>query len=55
MHCFCNKPEIRDEAVNVFITEERVHLLLDAIENQIVQPATIGWERSPTMRLPVLK
>ena len=38
-------PEIRDEAVNVFITEERAHLLLDAVENQTVQPATIGWQR----------
>ena len=38
-------PEIRDEAVDVFLTEERVHLLLDAVENQTVQPATIGWQR----------
>ena len=38
-------PEIRVEAVDVFLTEERIDLLLDAVENQTVQPATIGWRR----------
>jgi len=38
-------PELRDEAVNVFMTEERASLLLDAVEADVVQPATIGWER----------
>ena len=38
-------PEIRTEAVDVFLTEERITLLLEAVENKTVQPATIGWQR----------
>ncbi len=38
-------PEIRAEAIDVFLTEERVPLLLEAVENKTIQPATIGWRR----------
>lgn len=40
-------PELRDEAINIFGTsQERMLLLLDAVENKQVDPSTIGWRRS---------
>ncbi|MDF9795236.1 putative membrane-bound dehydrogenase-like protein [Catalinimonas alkaloidigena] len=40
-------PELRDEAINVFAnSDERMLLLLEAVEKEQVSPATIGWRRS---------
>ena len=40
-------PELRDEAINTFgSSEERMLLLLDAVEEARVDPSTIGWRRS---------
>ena len=40
-------PELRDEAINTFgSSEERMLLLLEAVEESQVQPSTIGWRRS---------
>ncbi len=40
-------PEIQDAAMNTFLlSEERISLLLDAIEGDKVNPASVGWERS---------
>lgn len=40
-------PELRDEAINTFgSSEERMLLLLDAVEKSQVDPSTIGWRRS---------
>jgi len=40
-------PELRDEAINVFAnSDERMLLLLQAVEKEQVSPATIGWRRS---------
>jgi putative membrane-bound dehydrogenase-like protein len=40
-------PEVQDEAMNTFLTDtSRIALLLNAIENNRVQPATVGWHRS---------
>ncbi|MCE6990152.1 PVC-type heme-binding CxxCH protein [Dyadobacter sp. CY323] len=40
-------PEIRDEALNTFMTNpERVTLLLNAVETGKVKPESVGWPRS---------
>jgi putative membrane-bound dehydrogenase-like protein len=40
-------PELRDEAINIFgSSEARMLLLLDAVEQEQVDPSTIGWRRS---------
>jgi putative membrane-bound dehydrogenase-like protein len=41
-------PEVREEALNAFSKDDpaRIKLLLDAIEEGRVQPASIGWPRS---------
>jgi putative heme-binding domain-containing protein len=40
-------PEIQDAAMNTFlVNEDRIALLLDAIEASKVQPASVGWHRS---------
>jgi putative membrane-bound dehydrogenase-like protein len=40
-------PELRDEAINTFgSSEERMLLLLSAVEEAQVDPSTIGWRRS---------
>ena len=40
-------PEVRNAAINTFLGDEaRVTLLLDAVENKVIDPASIGWPRS---------
>ncbi|HZF63362.1 MAG TPA: c-type cytochrome, partial [Chitinophagaceae bacterium] len=40
-------PQVQNEALNTFLVDtSRIALLLDAIENGQVQPATVGWQRS---------
>ena len=40
-------PELRDAALNTFlVSEDRVRLLLDALEEGKIDPASIGWRRS---------
>jgi putative heme-binding domain-containing protein len=40
-------PQVQNEALNIFLVDtSRIALLLDAIENGQVQPATVGWQRS---------
>ncbi|MBZ5855529.1 PVC-type heme-binding CxxCH protein [Flavihumibacter profundi] len=40
-------PEIQDAAMNTFLEDDRrVAMLLNAIEAGIVQPASVGWQRS---------
>ncbi len=43
-------PQVRDAAINTFLeNDERVGLLLDALENRTIDPASLGWRR--TVRL----
>ena len=43
-------PEVRSEAINTFLTSElRTGRLLDAIEQKIIDPGSLGWPR--TVRL----
>lgn len=43
-------PELRDRAIDLFIrSEERMHLLVEAMEDGIVDPASVGWRRSVEM------
>ncbi|WP_236976932.1 PVC-type heme-binding CxxCH protein [Membranihabitans maritimus] len=43
-------PELRDRAIDMFIkSEERMHLLVEAMEGGIVDPASVGWRRSVEM------
>ncbi len=40
-------PEIREEAINILmVNEERISILLDAMESGLIQPANLGWRRS---------
>lgn len=40
-------PEIREEALNTFmINSQRITLLLNAVESNLIKPASIGWPRS---------
>lgn len=40
-------PEVQDKAMNTFLVDTlRIALLLDAIEQGKIQPATVGWHRS---------
>jgi putative membrane-bound dehydrogenase-like protein len=39
--------EVRNAAINTFmVNEERITLLLDALEKKIIDPSAIGWPRS---------
>lgn len=43
-------PEVRNAAINTFLeNDQRVGLLLDALENRTIDPASLGWPR--TVRL----
>lgn len=43
-------PEVRDEAINsLMANEERIALLLNALENGTVQTSNLGWRRSVTL------
>ncbi len=43
-------PEVRNSAINTFLgNDERMGLLLDALENRTIDPASLGWPR--TVRL----
>jgi putative membrane-bound dehydrogenase-like protein len=43
-------PEVRNTAINTFLeNDQRVGLLLDALENRTIDPASLGWPR--TVRL----
>src|SRR5690606_3968335 len=43
-------PEVRDEAINIMMSdEERIGILLDAMEKGVVQPSNIGWRRSVSL------
>ncbi|PSR55838.1 dehydrogenase [Adhaeribacter arboris] len=43
-------PEIRDAAINTFMKNpQRISLLLDALETNKIQAATIGWPRSVSL------
>ncbi len=43
-------PEVRNAAINTFLeNDQRVGLLLDALENRTIDPAALGWPR--TVRL----
>ncbi|MEM6843681.1 MAG: PVC-type heme-binding CxxCH protein [Bacteroidota bacterium] len=40
-------PQVRENAVNVFLTEpERIHLLLAAIQQNQIDQSTVGWRRT---------
>ncbi|MEO0333750.1 MAG: c-type cytochrome, partial [Bacteroidota bacterium] len=40
-------PQVRENAVNVFLTEpERTHLLLAAVEQNQIDQSTVGWRRT---------
>ncbi len=43
-------PEVQDEAMNTFLAnDERIAMLLDAIEAGKVQPTSVGWQRSVSL------
>lgn len=40
-------PEVRNAAINTFLeSDQRVGLLLDALENRTIDPAALGWPRT---------
>ncbi|WP_215239076.1 PVC-type heme-binding CxxCH protein [Dyadobacter helix] len=40
-------PDVRNAAINTFMTSDaRITLLLDAVEQKIIDPSSIGWPRS---------
>ena len=40
-------PQVQDEAINAFVSDTaRIALLLDAMENNTIQPGAVGWHRS---------
>lgn len=43
-------PEVRDEAINIMMSDEnRIGILLEAMEKDLVQPSNIGWRRSVSL------
>lgn len=43
-------PEVRDEAINIMMSDDnRIGILLEAMEKDLVQPSNIGWRRSVSL------